>query len=132
MARRLVPITAWPYIDPGKKRHKIDIQAQSSIQDTFGQQINTWSTTLCCYAAIETISTKEQFQDGFVSQVVHMISIDWPRGISILANMRVIVHPIAGPNANVFEIQAVENVQQRNLVVRLTCLEINNATVASA
>jgi hypothetical protein len=32
---------------------------------------------------------------------------------------------------DVYEIQAIENVQQRNLVMILTCLEIDNAKVGS-
>lgn len=128
---RLVPDAAWPRIDPGKKRHRIEIQGQGeTTQDTFGQISGAWNPILDCYAAIETMTAREQFQDGFVSQVVHRISIDWTR-VPIKASMRVVVHPIFGANASVYEIQAVENVQQRNLVMVLTCIEIDNAKVGS-
>lgn len=132
----------WPYpwekvkdpliIPSGGLRNAIQIQSQTATQDAFGQQVNTWSTVHPCFAAIETMSTKEQFQEGFVSQVVHRITIRWPGPtVPILANMRVIVDPVAGGQSSVYEIQAVENVQQRNRIVRLTCLEIDNAKVGS-
>lgn len=127
---RLVPDAAWPHIDPGRKRHKIGIQSQNE-QDSFGQVAGAWNPVLDdCYAAIETTTAREQFQDGFVSQVVHRVSIDWT-WVKIRTGMRVVVHPIFGGNASVYEIQAIENVQQRNLVMVLTCLEIDNAKVGS-
>lgn len=119
-------------IPSGGLRNAVQIQSQIATQDAFGQQVNTWSTTLNCFAAIETMRTGEQFQEGFVSQVVHRITIRWPGPtVPILANMRVVVDPVQGGQASVYEIQAVENVQQRNRIVRMTCLEIDNSTVSS-
>jgi head-tail adaptor len=128
---KVAPDSAWPHIDPGKKRHRINIHAKNPTQDTSGQELTILGPIAWpCFAAIETMSTKEQFQDGFVSQVVHLISIDWPGwSIPITADMRVVVNPGPGHPSSVYEIQTVENVQQRNLVVRLVCLEIDNAKV---
>jgi head-tail adaptor len=128
---KLAPDSAWPHIDPGKKLHKINIHAPSTTQDGFGQALTTLgAVALSCFAAIETMSTKEQFQEGFVSQVVHLISIDWPGWRTpITADMVVVVNPGPGHPSSVYEIQTIENVQQRNLVMRLTCLEIDNAKV---
>lgn len=134
---------AWPYpwqkvVDPliipsGALRNAIQIQAQSTTQDGFGGEIASWNTVLNCFAAIETMRTREQFQEGFVSQVVHVISIRWPGPtVPILANMRVVVDPVPGGQSSMYLIQAVENVQQRNRVVRMTCLELNNATVVGS
>jgi head-tail adaptor len=136
---------AWPYpwqrvVDPliipsGALRNAIQIQAQGPKQDSSGQPSNdptNWSTVLSCFAAIETENMREIYQDGFVSQVVHRITIRWPGPtVPILANMRVVVDPVPGGLSSVYEVQAVENVQQRNRVVRMTCLEIDNAQVAS-
>jgi head-tail adaptor len=133
---------AWPYpwqsvkdpliIPSGALRNAIQIQAQSATtQDATGAPSGPWNPVLSCFAAIETMRTKEQFQEGFVSQVVHQISIRWPGPtVPILASMRVVVDPVPGGQSSVYQIQAVENVQQRNRVVRMTCLEINNATAA--
>jgi head-tail adaptor len=125
--------TAWPHIEPGKKRHKIEIQAQSqTTQDTYGEPLANWPAVLDCWAAIETINMREQFENGFVSQVVHRISLDWPgKNVTVKAGMRVVVHPWAGATASVYLIQTVENVEQRNLVMRLTCLELDQAKVGA-
>lgn len=142
MLQKVGVLMAWPYpwqrvkdpliIPSGALRNAIQIQSQSTTQDSFGGEIATWSTVLSCFAAIETMRTGEQFQEGFVSQVVHRITIRWPGpSVPILANMRVVVDPVPGGQSSVYEIQAVENVQQRNKIVRMTCLEIDSATVAS-
>lgn len=134
---------AWPYpwkrvqdpliIPSGALRNAIQIQAQTAgAQDANGQPTGTWNPVLTCFAAIETDNMREVFQEGFVSQVIHKISIRWPGPtVPILASMRVVVDPVPGGQSSVYEIQAVENVQQRNRVVKLTCLEIDNATVSS-
>lgn len=132
MPQQLVPVTAWPHIDPGKKRHNIAIYAQSATQDSFGQKsMALGDVALTCYAAIDTFTAREVYQEGFVSQVVHKIYIDWPRTVAITVDMRVVVHGRLGANASVYEIQAIENVQERNLVMVLTCIEINNQKVGS-
>jgi head-tail adaptor len=121
-------------IPSGALRNAVQIQSQSATQDTFGEQIATWSTVPGgnMFAAIETMRTGEQFESGFVSQVVHRITIRWPGpSVPILANMRVVVDPVPGGQSSMYLIQAVENVQQRNRVVRMTCLEIDNSTVSS-
>jgi head-tail adaptor len=134
---------AWPFpwqkvtdplvIPSGALRNAIQIQAQTAgTQDANGQPSGTWNLVLSCFAAIETENMREVFQEGFVSQVVHKISIRWPGpSVPILANMRVVVDPVPGGQSSMYLIQAVENVQQRNRVVKLTCLEIDNATVST-
>lgn len=124
--------SAWPHIDPGKKHHRIEIQGEGTgtEQDAYGQPNGTWTAVFSGFAAIETISAREQFQGGFVSQVFYSISIDWVP-TPIKANMRVVVHPIRGANASVYLIQAIENVQRRDLVLCLTCIEIDAEKVGS-
>lgn len=122
---------AWPHIDPGKKRHQIEIQGRgATTQDSTGGQSGAWNVIHPCYAQIETRSAGEQFQGGFVSEVIHIVSIDWVP-VAIRAGMRVVVKPYRGANASVYLIQAIENVQQRDLVFRITCTEIDSAKVGS-
>jgi SPP1 family predicted phage head-tail adaptor len=124
--------SAWPHLDPGQKRHKISIQQQSqTTQDASGQPTGAWPAILNCWAKIDTIQTKEQFQDGFVSQVIHLISIDWPKRTPITTDMRVVVHPYLGNKASVYEIQSIDNIEKRDLVMCLVCLEIDNEKVGS-
>lgn len=86
----------------------------------------TWPPFYTCWAAIETKAMREVFQEGFVSQVVHVICIDWPgRRIAINASHRVVVLS----SGSVYEIQAVDNIEERNLVLRIECIQIDGAKV---
>lgn len=129
MQRRPIE-TAWPHVDPGKKRHKINIEQQSpGTRDEYGEVAGPWLPILTdCWAAIDTKSISQPFQGGFVSQVFHLISFDWPR-VHIGTDMRVVVSPLRGSEASVYVIQGVENVQQRNLVIILTCIQIDDKKV---
>ena len=116
--------SAWPHIDPGKKRHRISIQAPAQSANNLGPQ--SWAQIYACWAAIETRAMREVYQEGFVSQVVHVICIDWPgRKIAINASQRVVLLS----SGAVYEIQAVDNVEERNLVLRIECIQIDGATV---
>lgn len=125
-------VTAWPHINPGEKRHKINVYSASSTRDAAGQQSTALGTAALegIFAKIETSSSRELFQDGFVSQVFHKIYIDWP-SVRITDDMKVVVRPWEGANASLYEIQAIENVEERNLVMILTCIEIDNALLGS-
>jgi head-tail adaptor len=113
-------------IPTGAKRNQISIQAKSTSQDpATGEPSSTWNTVLTTLSAISTISSREMYQTGtaaqFVGQASHLVKIDWPgASIVIVSGMRVLF------GTRIFLIQAPpENVQERNRVVNLTCLEID-------
>lgn len=110
-------------IPPGSLRDQIIIQAQTPTQDSLGGQIEVWSPVLTCMAKLETVTSKEVFQTGqFTGQVTHRVSIHWPgASIVIRGGMRVAF------GTRFFLIQTTENVQERNRVLHLMCLEINGA-----
>ncbi|GGA80712.1 hypothetical protein GCM10011507_34910 [Edaphobacter acidisoli] len=110
-------------IPPGSLRYQVSVQAQSTTQDSLGGQTETWATILTCMAAIETISQREAYQEGqFSAQVTHRVSMYWP-GVSLViqGGMRVLF------GSRILLIQTPENVQERNRVLHLHCLEINGA-----
>ena len=111
-------------IAPGTLRCQIQVQAQSG-QDSLGGSAGTWATLLTCMAAISTMSSREVFQASqFADQATHLITTYWPGSLGIQAGMRVLY------DGREFTIQMPpENVQERNRVLKLTCLEINNAPV---
>jgi head-tail adaptor len=112
-------------INPGPLRHQISIQAQSASQDPeTGEQSLSWNMVLTTMAKIATTSSREMYQAGtaarFVAQVSHLVTIRWPgASVTLAGGMRVLF------GARTFVVQTVENVQERNRVVNLTCLEIN-------
>ena len=111
----------WPQIDPGEMVHRVAIQAQTQAQDALGGQTETWNTVLTIMAALATTASKELYQTGqFTGQVTHRVSIYWPgAGIAILGGMRVVY------GSRIFIVQTVENVQERNCILLLHCLEID-------
>lgn len=124
----------WPYpqnrnrnpisIPAGAKRHFIQVQQLNTADGPTGGQTSADPTiVLSCMAAINTLSEREAFQTGqFSSQVTHRVSIDWPGpSITITGGMQVVFV------ARLFQVQVVDNVQERNRVLHLMCLEINGA-----
>lgn len=118
-------------INPGDLCHRTAIQSQSKTQDPeTGEPSSDWNTVLECWAAIRTPTSREMYQTGqagqFVSQVTKVVTIRWPGdSIMIAGGMRVMF------GARIFTIQTVENVQERNRVVNLMCLEVNGGAGCS-
>lgn len=107
-------------IPSGAMRHEIQIQQQTSAQDSFGQPQQSWTTVLTTLAAIATLSQREVYQLQFLAQVSHRITIRWPgSSIGIAGGMRILF------GSRVFQIQTPDNVQERNRVLHMMCLEIN-------
>jgi SPP1 family predicted phage head-tail adaptor len=122
----------WPYphnrnrnpfsIPGGAKRHFVTVQTLSTTTDATGGQVPSDPTpVLSCMAAINTLSEREAYQTGqFSSQVTHRVSIDWPGPTPVLyAGMQVVF------GMRLFQVQAIDNVQERNRTLHLMCLEID-------
>lgn len=106
-------------IAPGELRSLIQIQVQSSAQDDFGQPVDAWTTVLTTWASIEAITLGEAFQPNqFTSQVTHIVKMRWT-AVPVSGGMRVV------DGAQIYKIQAPENVAKRNRVLRLRVIEIN-------
>ena len=108
-------------IDSGKLRHWIDIQSPSTSQTSTGSPTTTWTTFYSCMAKIDAMSSREVFQASqFTAEVSHVVTIRWPGdGVSIQGGQQVLYC------GRVFKLQTVENVQERNRILLLHCLEIN-------
>lgn len=108
-------------IPSGALRHWIEIQQQSGAQDAMGGPLDNWQTVYSTMSAIETLTMQEVYQTGqLVGRVSHRVTVRWPgSSIPLLQGMRVLF------GGRVFMIQAPDNVQERNRVVHLLCLEIN-------
>lgn len=110
-----------PHIAAGGLRHLVLIQQRSTSHDAAGGQVETWTTIRSPWAKIMLAGTpKEQFQaGGFSAQVGYTISTRWLASPIVLPGMRVLF------GTHVYLIQAVVNVDQRNILMELTCLEID-------
>lgn len=113
-------------LNPGELRHRIQIlRPEPTPGDTFGQRNTSWTQIHQTWAKIEGIGSaayKRAFKDNaLASQSTDIVTIRWPgAAITIKAGMRVIF------GSNVFLIQAVDNIQHRNRVVLLACMQVDS------
>lgn len=108
----------------GLLRHQVEVQKPSATQDTLGSPSGAWQTVLTTFASVEDLKAAERFDrmgGGSYSpaaQVTHLVRMRWPgASIPLAAGYQVIF------NGRTFKVQFVENVQQRNRVIILGCLE---------
>jgi SPP1 family predicted phage head-tail adaptor len=110
-------------INPGELRSRVQIQSESSTPDDFGQPQQTWSTILETRARIRALLTREKFQANQLSSwLTHEIAIRWPSSVTIAPGMRVTC------GDHIYMIQGCNNVQQRNVLLLLECVAINETS----
>lgn len=108
-------------IASGDLRHSVSVQARSTTQDATGGVSDTWVTTGTMRAFIRMMSFQELTQaNKMSSQVSHEIWVRYNPAVPCLPGMRILY------GARVFLIQAPDNVEERNRVLRLMCMEIFN------
>jgi SPP1 family predicted phage head-tail adaptor len=114
------------YIQPGDLRHQIQIQAASSAdRDAAGQSVDNWDLVCGAYAKIESTNSRT-FRMSFsnnvlASQSTDAITMRWPGpAIDIKTGMRVQF------GDNIFNIDAVDNVQRRNRKIVLACTQVSS------
>lgn len=105
----------------GALRHSISVEQRTVNSDSFGQPLETWNSILVTRASIEMATQKEVYQAGLLAeQVTHIITIRWPGSLTLLTTGNRVRF-----GSHLYTVQAVENIQERNRVVRLFVLEVN-------
>jgi SPP1 family predicted phage head-tail adaptor len=106
-------------INPGKYRHVITIQKQTSERNPYGEITEEWTDIYKTRAGIFPISGKEIFEKQFVeSEISHRVHIRYNPTIVINSQMRIIF------GDRVFSIVAPPiNFQERNDELQILCKE---------
>jgi SPP1 family predicted phage head-tail adaptor len=115
------PVTVNPLVlNSGELRQLIQIQSQSLAPDAVtGMPIQTWVTVRTTWARIVSPSSAERFlTDQFTDLVTHAIVIRYT-ATPVSGGMRVLF------GSRVFQVQTIDNVQERNVRLNLMCLEID-------
>ena len=104
-------------IEAGKLRHRIQLVQPTLVQDASGgieeDQASIFATV---WASIEALAGRELYAaQQKVSDVTHKITIRYMTGITAKLNVRF--------GNREFQIQAVENPDERTKVLNLLCLE---------
>jgi SPP1 family predicted phage head-tail adaptor len=112
-----------PSIGAGELTCRVLIQKPRTAEaGTTGMSItpDKWDTVRTTYAAITTAGGAETSQAmQLVSEVSHVVKVRWMATPPIAANYRVLY------GARMFTVKFVENVRERNRVLKLYCLEVN-------
>jgi head-tail adaptor len=112
------PGNPWPAIDPGKFRHQVQINSQSSTQDSVGQPVLTWNLVRATSAGLNLVSMREAFGEGqLTAQESDIWTMRWSAGIQ--PGMQLVF------GSNIYKIQAVNDVMRRRVVLHLLCLQLN-------
>lgn len=108
----------WLGIEPGLLRHRVEIQRSVEVQDGFGTPIPSWSSLHeNVKANVEPMSGQELFQARqLYAEVTHRIRARYHSGIT--AKHRILW------GTRVFDILAVLNLEERNLVLEIMAKEI--------
>jgi SPP1 family predicted phage head-tail adaptor len=110
-------------LSAGTLRHVITVQAPSTVAGPLGLDPTAWVTVLTTRASIQSITSKQLFQSGsFTAQVTHQIIIRYPGAGIIQPNQRIT------SGDNVYVVQAVDNVGERNRVVKILAMELNGVS----
>lgn len=117
----LRPSTLNPSIGAGELVHPIVISRPDPAGDSYGASVvaSAWLDVRTTRAAISTLTGRELVQAStLVSEASHVVTIRWTAAV-IRAGYRVQF------GSRSFRVQYVDNVDERNRVIRLFCLEVN-------
>jgi len=110
----------------GKLNKRVQIQTQTTSQDSFGQPQQTWTTVYTAWAGIDIQASQLLYATAeFVSKVTHRITLRWTSSVVIAANQRIVyTEPTTGV-VHTYEIEALLNTKQANRELVLLCYELN-------
>jgi len=104
-------------MNPGRLRHKIDIEQEATTPNSYGEPTQSWSAFLSSISAsIDPVSGREYFASDMTNaEVTHKIRVRYRTGI--FPKMRVKF------GTRYFDIVSVLNFEERNKELLLMCKE---------
>jgi SPP1 family predicted phage head-tail adaptor len=113
---------AWA-IDPGHLRCEVSFASRSTTLDSFGQPVNTWPPYYRAWAEIRQLSGAELYQgEQFTSAAQVRITIPFDPDVTINVGDRIFF------NMHVYVVQIINNIEMRDFLLQLTCLEIDGSS----
>jgi len=110
----------------GPFNRRIQIQTQTTSQDSLGQPQQTWNTVYSCWANLDIQQSQLVYSTvEFISKVTHRITIRWTHSIVLLPNMRVVYTESTTGVVHTYNIEALVNPQQGNVWVTILAYELN-------
>ena len=116
-------------IQPGDLRHSVTVLTPTAQRTETGRKVNTWATLLSTRAAIQSSSSgayKASFGDNTeTSESCYLITVRYPgNAIRITPGL----HVLHNRTGKTYLINRVDNVQERNRVLRLDCTIVDDSS----
>lgn len=110
----------------GDLRRRISFQKRTSTLDSYGQQSTTWIDVLTNVpAAIEGLGGSERLAAQAINaEATHTVTVRYHDKLAdpiATASMRIVY--VSGALTRLFNIASVQNIDERNRVIRMTCSE---------
>ena len=103
-------------MNPGKLRHRIEIQSSTATADTTGQKIKTWSTDTTIWAWVRPMSGREMMSAKQpVGEITHKITIRYDETIAVTNRIKF--------GTRYFDINFIANYDERNVFMEIMCKE---------
>lgn len=104
---------------------RISIQTQSTAQDSFGQQLQTWTTVYSCWAELDIQASQLIYSTAeFMEKVTHRITIRFTKSIIFQPNMRIVYLDAATNVTHTYNIEAILNPKAGNVWLTFLCYEL--------
>ena len=100
----------------GKLRHRLALQSATTTRDTYGAEVETWSTYDTVWGSVEPLrGTERIFAQQVNAKVTHKIRVR--SNSSITVQHRILF------DSRYFYINSVINPDERNIEIELICSE---------
>ena len=109
----------------GDLRHRVTIQSRSTSQDSFGQELTTWSDVATVWAAVVPLTGRELLAAAAINaELTHTVTIRYQAQFAnpiAMAKMRIQY------GTRLFNIQSSIDQNERHILIDLGCAEgLNN------
>jgi len=118
-------------IEAAALNRRVQIQTETSTQDSYGQPVMTWTTVYTCWAEIAPyISARGSgiifAGEEFLSRATTEITIRWTSMLSIEPNMRVIYTEVTSGVVHTYNVESVLNPGQANRQMIIKAYELDS------
>lgn len=105
-------------MEAGKLRHLVQLQANTPTQNTLGEPSDSWATIANIYAAIRPMAGQElMLAQQVIAKASHQITVRNYPGLSAENRIKF--------GTRIFDINSVNNVDERNREMILLCSELS-------
>lgn len=105
----------------GDMRRRLTIQVRGTTQDTFNQQVTTWTDVATVWADIQTLTGKELLAAAATqTQLTHIVRIRYQ---AQFANPKVMAAMRCMYGTRIFNISASIDVDEQHRIIELLCQE---------